>query len=270
MRCLSAFLLLIAMGTTPVRAAGIREFGDGWLLTAGEMRQWLDRSDPAPEPGWWAAVGDARLYGLPELPLRRWAVGGPLPATRGKLAWTVDHQMLGGGLIDERASELRLIFTGVLRVGLAAQRVEMAIDGRPEAAYRGAALLLGRDGSSGVGNWRFDLRAPLDSGAAWSGPNDRRPFARGALLGREAHVAVALEVSRRGDGSFAAGAEASLALGPRLAVGVRADPPTGAVGPVSVWRTGLLLIRTSHLAHPELGTTHRCELVFGRPGGNSP
>jgi hypothetical protein len=49
------------------------------------------------------------------------------------------------------------------------------------------------------------------------------------------------------------------------ALGLRADPATGILGLTLVWLGAGVMIRTSHLAHPDLGLTHRFQVGFGRP-----
>jgi hypothetical protein len=46
-------------------------------------------------------------------------------------------------------------------------------------------------------------------------------------------------------------------------LGLRIEPWSRAVGMVTGWRVGSLLLRTSHLLHPDLGTTHRWGLDLG-------
>lgn len=276
MRRWLSICLVLAAFAGGAQAAGIRNLRDGWLLSAGESILLLECAPGEPDrprvpgSGWWAAAGQAHLHGLPELPLHRWAVGGPVPATGRRLSWEAGWETLGAGLVRERRGQVRLQLGNARRVGLVWSRADLAIDDVEEARHCGLGLYAGRDWREAGGLWRLELRAPLDAGPVWLGPAGRRPFVRAVALRTGPALAAAIGLSRRGDGSFAAGAEVQLALGDRLVVGWRADPATGALGPSTVWRIGALLIRTSHLVHPELAATHRCELVVGRPAAAGP
>jgi hypothetical protein len=84
------------------------------------------------------------------------------------------------------------------------------------------------------------------------------------ISGRYQHSswAVALDRNEAGVPSFQA--ELMLGLSSHFAWGFRAEPATGSLGFITIWRRSSFLLRTSHLAHPDLGLTHRWCLAFGR------
>ena len=92
----------------------------------------------------------------------------------------------------------------------------------------------------------------------------RRTLGRAALLHPGAGLALAIAIDQAAGGGPLLSLEAAAALAPRLGVGLRADPGTGSCGPVTWWRAGPLLVRTSHVVHPDLGATHRMLLAVGR------
>lgn len=250
--------------------AGLRDLQDSWLLPTAVAGTLLKPPGSGPGAGWWLAAGDGRLYGLAELPQRRISAGGCVPGTRSRLAWSAARETLGETLVQERRTECRLVLGDSRRAAIVWTRAVLAIDGDPESSHDGWTVELGHDWRGAGGIWSLDLCLPLDDGPPWYGSFGRRRFLRAVAVREASRLAVSVAVDRRGDGSFAGGVELDVAFGSRLALGVRTDPTTGEAGPVTLWRTGALLVRTCHVAHPELGTTHRCELVFGHPGRSGP
>jgi len=80
--------------------------------------------------------------------------------------------------------------------------------------------------------------------------------------------ALALRLDVAADGRPVFGWEALAGLGGSLGVAWRADRASGAMGGGLIWRSARLRLRTSHLAHPDLGLTHRIEIGVGRPGAS--
>lgn len=270
MRAAALLLGMLVLGSGPAAAAGFRDLQDGWLLPAGRVRAWLDPASTARQAGWWLAAGNGRLFGLPELPQRRLAGGAAVPGLRGRVTGSIAAESLGDDLVCEDQTEYRLTLAAGPRVSLLWTQTRLVIGGRSESEYSGLSLQLGSDWRAAGGLWWLDLTLNPDGGPDWYGPSGRRPFLRGTTIREASRLALSLALDRRGDGGFCGGIELDLAFGRTLILGLRSDPPTGAIGPVTCWRAGMLLVRTSHLAHPELGTTHRAELVVGFPGRAEP
>ena len=142
----------------------------------------------------------------------------------------------------------------------------LVLDGRPEAAGWEAAfefqVPLRADRQR-----RLSLAATVDlaSPPTWYGRSGRRSRGQLMWLDLQRRLGAALALDVRGDGVPCLGWEILAGLGERCAVGCRADPVTGSIGPSTVWRLSNVLLRTSHTAHPDLGVTHRFEVTFGRP-----
>jgi hypothetical protein len=74
--------------------------------------------------------------------------------------------------------------------------------------------------------------------------------------------AIAVDRGEQGSPAIQAAVLGRLAAG--VALGLRSEPQTGSVGLTTAWRWRAWLIRSAHLSHPELGTTHRWGLAWGR------
>lgn len=270
MKAVALLGALVLLGGGSAVAAGIRDMEDAWLLPAAQIQTLLDLTGESPHGGAWGAAGSGRLFGMPDLPQLRIAAGGTVPGASRRLAWVAARESLGGSLVSESRTEAGLVAGRDRRLAILWTRSALVVDGEPEAEFSGVSVALGYDWRGAGGPWCVDLRIPVNQGPDWYGPDGRRSFLRVTAIRDVSRLALTVGVDRRGDGSFAGGAELDLAFGSRLMLGIRSDPSSGAIGPVTAWGAGPLLIRTSHLAHPELGVSHRWELVLGRAGWTGP
>lgn len=247
---------------TPAGAAGLRRLDSAWLLPAPLEAVLLgaDR-DLAARGGAWVRASQASLYGLPELPARLLAVGGARAGWAAEAAW----ETLGTGVLrDDRLGGRMLVGRGA-RLGLRVER--RTLQPGPGDAGRSLAvdLEMALSGTGAAGSsWSTTLQWPLlRRRDAWLGPEPESRL-RAAVAAPGRALALALEVAA--DGSPALGWEAQVGLGGGVALSWRSDPATGSGGGGLLWRRGRLRLRTSHLAHPELGLTHRVEVCIGRSG----
>lgn len=244
-------------------ASGIRDFDDGWC---GEPTESAEQPGGPARAGLWSACGLARLHGLDDLPLRRLAAGLRASAWTSALSW----QRLGGATWHEDQVDLR-----------AARAV--AGTGPPAGGSGGGAV---RPWCGLALRWRRPCYAALATGASL----DVAPqvgFVRGRFTGslqavplilrrgpeaagprpwlgarwRDAGWSAAVELQRDDRGAAAWRAGGELRLGTVFRWGLVADGGSGAAGLTTAWRRGRLLVRTSHIVHPALGTTHRWDLV---------
>jgi hypothetical protein len=245
-----------------LRAAGGKNLEDGWLIPVAEVLGLLPAGGQPTQrdgrSGVWFQTGLARLYGMAELPLQRLAAGlraGPLTGT---LTW----QGLGRELYREEQFHFRLVcgttWCGSIASGLHRLSV-LGGDSRHQAAVELAL--------------RSPVTAPVTVQVAWALlPSPAWHAGRGQrrwlwITGRlqQTRWAVALDRSESGVPSFQA--ELLLGLTSGFAWGFRSEPVTGSHGFITIWRRSSFLLRTSHIAHPDLGLTHRWSLAFGRLGG---
>lgn len=259
-----AGLLLAGLAmASPAGASGLRRLDSAWLLPAAlHVHLVGDAAAAPPARGAWLRAGQARLYGLPELPTRALGIG---LAGRG---WVLDAgwETLGSGpLRDDRAYGSIAVGTARL-LGVRASRRGLS----PGAGEAGAAIAIDLEvvaagHAAGLGHWRLGAWWPLlRQGDPWV-PAEPETRLRGALAGQGRALAASLELTADGSPSF--GWEALASLGGRLALAWRADLASGATGGGLLWRSGRVRVRTSHLAHPELGLTHRAEVCLGNAGG---
>lgn len=242
MKRLVSTLLVLAVAAGYVPAAGLHDHADAWLARGPAVAAVLGR----PAGRWWAAAGQGRLFGLAELPQVALTVQHRAPRWRSRLAW----ESLGQGPFSERRAAADLFLGRDWRMGAAAEHCQLQC-GR---AYRSLQVWAAVSGPLGeAGRWWFHW--PVVGPPAWAGPRDPGRWLR--LQWQMATVVTAVVVDRRRDGTPVVASEVLLRLAGPLAWGVRHDGASGALGLVTAWRRGALLVRTSHLAHPYLGVTHR-------------
>ncbi|MFO7609999.1 MAG: hypothetical protein R6X35_12535 [Candidatus Krumholzibacteriia bacterium] len=257
-------LLLVAVWAltgAPAVAAGLRGVADAFLLDGADAAALLDARPGAPAGrGAWFRLGQARLWGMPELPVTEmgagaaWALAGGTAAVRG--AW----ERTGRDLVRGDRQAVALGWRRGWEVQLEAARERLVVLGETVATRDEAWLRAGPDLS-----WGEAASLSLRLWALLSPPpvGDRQPRPAGRAVLRLRGGACAVAWDRRADGRSALGIEAAAALGEGAALAVRWDGASASLGPGLVLRLGPLLLRTSHLEHPALGLTHRFELVGG-------
>jgi len=253
---LAMALTLVAAAWSPLRAGGVRDLADAWLAPPPHWGALLaDPSARRGPPRWWSAVAQGRLFGLAELPQTGLAVGHRRGAWRASLAW----ERLGrGDLYREDLLRVGGLVGRRWRVGLQIDGQRLSLGGR--LADRRVAVVLRVSAPLAAGT-RLDVWWPLGGAPDWFG---RRGSRRWARLSRVASGHVwTLVIDRRGDGVPLLQGE--LILGPvtGVALGGRVEPWSGTVGLVTAWRWGGIILRSSHLVHPELGVSHRWGLLLG-------
>ena len=269
-------LAILAHGF-PSGAAGLRDLQDGWVLSSTEAFLLLnspETPDGSEEIGadlgegsgrGWISVGNTRLFGMPDLPVTALAGGGS--GALGGKRWVVGFswERSGGEVFLEDRKDIFLGFGKGTVLGLEYSRSGIWIGNENEARHSGLAGIVAHrrmiwDGTLIQVTWCCDL----SGSPPWFGRLGRRDLASVSLLRPDAGLGLGLAVDRRGDGTPGLSLELSIGLADRFGLGVRADPPTGSIGPITMWRTGRLLVRTSHVTHPDLGLTHRVSLTVGR------
>ncbi len=272
----SVFLFLSGVqifGTAcPALSAGLRYLHDGWLLSIEEstaliMEQGAQGGHFEPwsvTHGGWLTFGQTKLFSMDDLPLVSVSAG-----VVGKVSgvhWRAEISWERTGL-DLFLEDRRDLYFGVgdkTSVGLDISRWVLWIDGQREFGHLEYAAVVRHRRSLGGGNilsvgWRLDPVAP----PVWFGDQGRRWFADVSLIGERSRLGFGLVLDKSATGTPGLSLEFSAGLCSGFGLGIRADPPTGAIGPNTMWHRGKLLIRTSHFAHPELGLTHRFSLSVG-------
>ncbi len=243
-------------------AGGFRDPGEAWLLPGGEVVRLMHGDPPGDGATWSVVATEGHLFGMPELPQTgldvRWS-------SKARTGLRLEVTWSDTGRDPYRSTGLR----AALRLpGLAApgvewrqRRTELAGEGMPAWSRIYATWSLSGGWASGRGEIRVHL--PLNHAPAGAVPEGREPFFEGRW--RQGACAMVWRLERDATGRPRSGGSVDIALGGRVALGLRGDLPSGSLGPGLTVRRGPLLLRTSHLAHPRLGVTHRFAVGVVRP-----
>lgn len=268
----AGILLVLVGGIAPWMSfgAGLRGFADGWLLDPEDMAIILSPADPGRVPlqkskwGLWAGVGHGRLFSMSELPLM--VADGGVIHRAAALTWSLagSWERLGQDFLVEETAALRLRVGENPRLGARVSSRRWLVEDQLLATHQEVAL----DGrlAFGIGaQLKGCITIWLHSGAlpTWHGRGGRRTLAEFNLL--HSGSGLALRMDQRRDGVPVLSLEVLVCLSRGLGLGVRADPETGSLGGSLVVRLGGPWLHSSHLVHPDLGTTHRFHLGTGDP-----
>ena len=262
-RCAAAGVMLVAtlvVGASPAAADGLRRLDAAWLIPAAHLHTAVTGRAASDGGGIWLRAGQARLFGLAELPSRLVAIGGA--AAGGSWDTEGSWETTGSGDFRDDRMVARVARGRRLHVGVHGAWRRLQPGPGPVGQTQALSLDVGADGcASAVGDWRVRLRWPLASaGDRWLAPETgNRLWCAVAAPGR----ALAVTVDVAPDGRPAVGWEALCGIGGSWGLSWRVDRASAATGCGLAWCRGRLRLRTSHLAHPELGITHRVELAFG-------
>ncbi len=265
---LPGFVLGLAATPSTIPAAGIHDLSDGWLLGPAAAAEFVGGRPPT-HGGVWATVGQSNLFGMPELPVTALNLGLCLGTWPGQPTLEVGWQKLGVGIFWEDDRRVHLQLGGMPTIGVALRTLavhtggEVGIAARHDSHWQSAVTVQAQWHWGPVGWMQVQLWLPAAQGGDSQGGLVRRPLLR--FQGWQGPLALAAAVDLDSGRSPTVGLEWNLGLG-EAALGLRADPATGTLGPVLTWRRGPLLVRTSHLAHPYLGVTHRVQLGLGAWG----
>jgi len=261
-------LLMVGVAMWPSAAAGIRNLADGWLLGPAATAAFIGGQD-APGGGVWAMAGQNRLYGLPELPVTALCLGARLGRLPGQPTVDICWQSLGRGLYREDDYRVHFQVGKMPVLGVALRSVAIHTGGyagiqtgQDHHWQAAVTIQAGWQGTAGT-HVQTQLWLSLAAGGSVASGSGRRPLLR--MQGWQGPLALALAVDLTADRVPTVGLEWDLAWGGG-GCGLRLDPATGSLGPVLYWRRRLLLVRTSHLVHPQLGVTHRVQLGVGNWG----
>jgi hypothetical protein len=256
---LSTLLVVSLVWTHPTVGGGSRDLEDGWLLPVAEVVALLGAS-PAPRTddaaaGGWLACGQGLLYGMPELPLLQLAGGWRVRRWGVAATW----QRLGRELYREDQLRLELVWGHHWHAALTVCRDHLRLGTEAARHHLGASLHCRCPVQRDV---FLQISWPLVSPPAW---HEARGQQRWLLLtGPLPASSWVVAVDRSGTGVPTVQMGILGRLAPQVSLGLRGELATGSVGLTTAWRWGACLIRSSHLAHPELGLTHRWSVAWGR------
>lgn len=231
-------------------AGGSRDLADAWLVA-------VEAIGDRPEPPWEITLATGRLFSVAELEQKR--VSGRLTRSgwRASAAW----ERLGDGLYVEDMLRLHADVGRRRTIGIEGGADRLALAGAAARTWPAVAVHAATDLGRGL---RIDVWSHLHAAPPWYGRKGLRRLA--SLGGRHPAWAWAVVLDRSVDGYPALQAEVDVRVATIARLGLRFDPWSGAVGLSTTWRLGVGYLRTSHLVHPDLGTTHRWALVLGAKG----
>ncbi|MEZ4387659.1 MAG: hypothetical protein R3D98_08790 [Candidatus Krumholzibacteriia bacterium] len=207
------------------------------------------RSTPPPSRGGWSA---------PRPPLRTGRVAGGWPGgapARPGWRWVGTWERLGARLYRDDTASVGVLVGRRWQVGGRVELDRLSLDAGPPRRHLRAAACCRAPLATGlclIVDW------PLSDPPPWYGV---RGLDRWIVLAGEGEgTAWRAALDRRADGTPSLQAEALVRLGRGIAWGIRWDAASGAMGVCTAWRRGALVLRSSHLVHADLGTTHRWSL----------
>lgn len=244
---IGAMVIFLAGPAGRADAGGSRDLADVWLVSPQDV-------GGAPVPAWRLELGTGHLFGLCELPQYR--LEGRLDHARWSAgaAW----ERLGSGPYREDSVRLQAGLGRGWRLGIEGGADRLLIG---EEDSRVCPALAVRTTTGRSGSLRLDVWWHLAAAPPWYGAGGVRRLAR--LTGRGHDWAWAVAIDRAADGRPSVQADILARVAPGACLGLRADPWSGAVGLSTAWWVKVGWLRTSHLVHPDLGTTHRWALVLG-------
>jgi hypothetical protein len=258
--CAALWLWAVLTGGD-AHAEGLRRIDAAWLVPSYLSAAAVAGGAAPTRDGAWLRAGQMRLFGLEALPARGVAVGW---RGTGSAAVEVAWEAVGCDAFRDERGLLRAEVGGRWRVGAQASWRRLQPGAGARLSQRAVDAVAGCSVPMGaLGTCDLRVHVPLlrDGLPAMDPEPDRR--LRLAVAGRGR--AVALAVDGNPDGRPSGSWEVLCGIGGGAGVAWRADGGSGAMGGGFIWQRGPLRLRTSHLAHPELGLTHRFEVAFGRP-----
>jgi len=260
---LAVVLVVLLAGTVPAPAGGLREMEDGWLIPLPHLARLIGGNDPDRRPrlaaeGSWFSSGQARLFGMPELPLYRIAAGRSGRGFQVEGSW----QRLGGDLFREDRVRLKVGWGGGWRLLADGGWDRVRLGG--EASRPEPAAAVGLVGPT-LRPWVVRISWSLLPPPTWHGRRSQRRWLLAAGRFRGGWWAAAVDRSGTGEPSLQMAFVVRVRRG--VGLGLRGDPATGSLGITTAVSGSAWLVRSSHLVHPDLGLTHRWSLTWGKLGG---
>jgi len=255
-----------------VRAAGLRDLQDSWLVGRTEAWHLLGKS-PRPvasirHEGPFLALEAVRgrLFSMVELEQSQVELGVTRLIRKRQAALSGSWQNLGGGIYRESMVRLAGMVGRFPGVGIRLQKEKMTVANQEVWSGVGLDMILGHLiplGQEAV--LCCGLVLPLKNAGPPAGQSGRREFLDFALI--RFRTALVIKVDRHADGTPVLGFDFFWGSAAGLGASLRVDPATGSLGPGIYLRRGALMLRTSHLTHPILGQTHRFSLTITRAHG---
>ncbi len=261
----AGLILLIFAGVGQGFAAGMRDFVDSWLVPSAAVRELLLRDSQVGivSKNFWGSMGQGRLFELQELEQKYVGLGLAVPLYGTRLDLSGCWEQTGTDLLVENRLEFRFLLGKSTAWGLSGTWFRRTLGHEPQSPLRNASLLWQVPFSWAGNKGHLSLQWPVKVGGnpLW---NQQKMGCFKATL-RTKTLAITLALDRSAFGEPSPGFQIFWAVGERVGLEWRVDVATGSLGPGLNFLRGPVLVRTSHVVHPQLGLTHRIMVVVGSP-----
>ncbi len=250
-------------------AGGLLNIEDSWLLPSSLTRGLLtgNNHSSGPRSEFLGMVGQGRLFSMSELEQRSVSLEGVIFPWQKKISWAGSWQRTGRDLFVEDRLTAQVVWGNRPALGIGFRRIKLTLAQKEQTPAQDYFFILKAPWKWGAVTGMVQLQWPGYSSSINSGNGGygRRTEALKAIFVHSDH-AIAVVVDSLGNGKPNLGFQMLMTLTTGMGLEFRVDSPTGSLGPgLSIVRGGLM-VRTSHLVHPQLGITHRIALVVGRFG----
>ncbi|MCP4292845.1 MAG: hypothetical protein GY780_13555 [bacterium] len=261
-------ILFFLMIPVSAMSSGLKDFNDSWLIPPNLVHDLMspaNQNDHSNDFYLWSA-GQGRLFEMHELKQQFLSFETQLTTHGIPWAFIFAWQKTGLGDFVENRFQADVFWGQNAQWGMGTTHSIQELGKRQEPTKKNYFALF-RYPYNGTGfSCYLELRWPVFSSSENVNFTERTNFLKGVFEGED--FAFATVVDRNGDGVPQIGFQLFFVLSDGVGLAMRTDLATGSLGPQLSLSKGLLLLRTSHLVHPQLGITHRLEFSLGRFGGS--
>jgi len=240
MKVLLTVLVTLIVGNA---SAGFRDADQGWIISPDEF---IKR-----DTGFYGAISMSSLYQMPELPMQSILSGWSSDKCHMAIRW---HK-LGGDVYREDSLSVDMLFGGRLMFGINVERESQQFSDEPRWNTLHSFVT------------RYDFRESMTikstipvSGAMLT----TRDYEQLLLILRGEDVLFALGIDNTDSSEKSVRLGLDWLLHHKFWIGAIVDVGSSSTGLTTTIKTGKLLTRSSHLVHPELGMTHRWQLIVSQ------
>jgi hypothetical protein len=238
MKLLLVSLLCLLAGSIN---AGVRDADQGWVVPPSEL------SDT--ECNYWIATSVGSLFQIPELPMQSLCSGW----SSRRIALSGRWHRLGSEIYSEDSLSMELLYGGKLKFGLKGNKESQQFLSEPQWTTFYSFVS------------QFDYKNSLTVKTVipiYGEMNPAKDYQQLLMIFKSDFVRFSLGVdyTELGEKSVRLGLDWLLVK--QFSAGALVDTGSGSTGFTSAVKYSRFTIRSSHLSHPELGVTHRWQLVY--------
>lgn len=240
MKSLLIILVVLLAGNA---SAGFRDADQGWVVSPVEC---IKR-----DAGYYGAISTSSLYQVPELSMQSILSGWFSEKWHTAFRW---HK-LGSDVYREDSLSMDVLFGGSVKFGIKAERESQQFLDEPRwnTLYSFAAYYDFRESMT--------LKANIPISGTMLPTKDYEQL---LLILRSQDVLFAMGIDNTDSGEKSVRLGLDWLLHDMFWVGAIVDTGSSSTGLTTTTKVGKILARSSHLVHPELGTTHRWQLIISR------